>query len=520
MAVATLIARLGLCALFLVAGVAKLWDRAGTRRSIVAFGMAERLAAPLSILVPVAELIVAGLLLPVAFAWVGAVGALALLVVFSTAIAVNLAMGREPDCHCFGQIHATPAGWPALIRNAIFTALAGFVAYYSWDNSGISIGASLAELAAMNAVIGFATGLLIMVVTVEAILIYQLLRQQGRLLLRLDSIEGRSLVVPGEVRDQATAEAPAGLAIGAPAPRFQLPDTQGGMASLDALLASGKALLLFFTNPRCGSCSALMPEMERKQQEHADWLRVVVVTESREEAASNHLPLLLDGRAVAHAYQAYGTPAAVLIRPDGYVGSTLALGADGIRALIEDASRARSLGSSVPRAPEPSVREAGDGRADRSTRIEPVILRVGDPVPSLKLKDIDGKHVELADLHGRRALLIFWNPACHFCQKMLPDVQALETTHTANRPKLVLVSSGSVEANRAMGLGSTIVIDDGFQVGSAFGARGTPMGVLLNEDGTIASDVVAGGMAVLALAADERAVPTEPERDMEATVHG
>jgi hypothetical protein len=36
---------------------------------------------------------------------------LALLVLFIVAIAVTLARGRKPDCHCFGQLHSKPIGW-------------------------------------------------------------------------------------------------------------------------------------------------------------------------------------------------------------------------------------------------------------------------------------------------------------------------------------------------------------------------------------------------------------------------
>ena len=51
-----------------------------------------------------------------------------------------------------------------------------------------------------------------------------------------------------------------------------------------------------------------------------------------------------------------------------------------------------------------------------------------------------------------------------------------------------------------MQLRSTVVLDDAFQAGTAFGASGTPMGVLIDADGRIASDVAAGAKAVLDLA--------------------
>jgi hypothetical protein len=47
--------------------------------------------------------------------------------------------------------------------------------------------------------------------------------------------------------------------------------------------------------------------------------------------------LLQRDREVAQAYQIQGTPSAVLVRPDGTIGSPLAQDADAIRALVAGA---------------------------------------------------------------------------------------------------------------------------------------------------------------------------------------
>src|SRR3712207_3473994 len=127
MATALLIARLLLALVFLVAGVAKLADRAGSRQAITDFGLPAQLAAPLGILLPLAELAAAAALIPASTAWWGAIGALALLLLFVAGIGVNLARGRKPDCHCFGQLHSAPAGWSTLARNGALAAVAGFI---------------------------------------------------------------------------------------------------------------------------------------------------------------------------------------------------------------------------------------------------------------------------------------------------------------------------------------------------------------------------------------------------------
>ena len=66
--------------------------------------------------------------------------------------------------------------------------------------------------------------------------------------------------------------------------------------------------------------------------------------------------------------------------------------------------------------------------------------------------------------------------------------------------ELLVISTGTAEDDRAMNLRSPIVLDQNFQVGAAFGVNGTPMGVLLDAEGRVASDMVAGAQAVLALA--------------------
>src|SRR3712207_8470130 len=104
---AVLFARLLLAAVFLAAGVAKLADREGSRRAVTDFGVPAALAAPLGILLPLAELAVAAALIPTATAFWGAAGALALLLVFVVGIGANLARGRRPDCHCRSEEHTS-----------------------------------------------------------------------------------------------------------------------------------------------------------------------------------------------------------------------------------------------------------------------------------------------------------------------------------------------------------------------------------------------------------------------------
>lgn len=210
---------------------------------------------------------------------------------------------------------------------------------------------------------------------------------------------------------------------------------------------------------------------------------------SRSPGTACPTSLLQQDREVAQAYQADGTPTAVIVRADGAIGSPLALGAEAIAALV-----ARTVGT-----PAPTAHANGYG----AVPAQPVAPPIGAPVPTLTLPD-------LADFRGRPTLLLLWNPGCGFCQRMLADLRAWEARPPQGAPQLLVVSSGTVEANRAQGLHAPVVLDQGSSVGRTFGATGTPMAVLIDAQGRVASEVAAGAPAVLALANDPHQMKLRP----------
>src|ERR1700674_1163700 len=127
MSIIVLAARLLLAAVFTVAGIAKLLDLAGSRKSLADFGVPAWLSKPLGVFLPLAELVCAAALIPSASAVWGARGVAALLAIFIAGISINLARGRTPDCHCFGQLSSSPVSWKTLARNVVLLALAGVV---------------------------------------------------------------------------------------------------------------------------------------------------------------------------------------------------------------------------------------------------------------------------------------------------------------------------------------------------------------------------------------------------------
>ena len=528
MDVVLLAARLILAAVFAVAGLAKLFDRAGSRKAIVDFGLPQSLAVPLGTLLPLAELAVAVALLPVATAWWGALGAGALLLLFIAGIAFNLARGRQPDCHCFGQIHSAPAGWSTLVRNGLLAAVAGFIVWQGQVDPGPSAVSWLGAMPTAG-LVGLVGGVIVLAVLAAFVwLLLNLIRQNGRLLARLEALEAR--VVEGSVAaPPAPAEVPAaparGLPVGSPAPAFTLPGLYGEMLTLDFLRAAGQPLMLTFSDPGCGPCNTLAPEVARWQREHSANLTIALISRgtlesNRAKSAEQGLSrvLLQSDREVAEAYQVAGTPSAVLVRPDGTIGSPLAEGADAIRALVNQ-TVGTPAPASAPAAPTPAPAAApaqalapapaaipaaaSDGsNADGAAAALPAPAgpQIGHAAPLIKLPDLTGKTVELAGFRGYKTLVLFWDPACGFCTQMLDDLRAWEKNHPPGAPKLLVVSTGTVEANRSMGLGAPVVLDQGFGMGGAYGAEGTPSAVLVDEQGKIASQLAVGADEVLALA--------------------
>jgi methylamine dehydrogenase accessory protein MauD len=502
MEIVTLAARLLLSGVFGVAGVTKFADPAGSRQALIDFGIPRALASLLRPLLPLAELTVAVALLPVTFAWYGALSALSLLLLFIVGICINLARGRTPDCHCFGQLSSAPVGWTTVARNAFLAGIAGAVVWWDWSHTSLSAVSWFTLLTVVQRALLMAGLIGLILLALEGWVLLQMLRQQGRLLLRLEALESR-LTVAGLVPASTDKDPdPAGLPVGTPAPTFRLNGLRGEVLTLEALLAAGKPVLLLFTNPSCGPCQALMPEISRIQREHVSILTVALISEGKladnRDKSTEHgttQVLLQHKREVAEAYHAYGTPAAVLIDSNGTIAGALAMGTDEIRSLLS-----RVFGRETPVVGAfPSAAPNGrNGGAKANAEIAP--LQKGQLAPALVLRDLNGKRLSLTAFRGSETLLLFWNPACGFCQQMLDDLKQLEAKPPAGAPRLLIVSSGTPKENRAMNLRSTVVLDSNSEVGTVFNANGTPMAVLLDAQGIVASDVAAGAEAVLALA--------------------
>jgi len=507
---ALLITRLALAAVFSLAGVAKLSDLKGSRQAIIDFGLPAVLASPLALLLPLAELGVGAALIPASSAWWGALGALGLLLLFVVGISINLGRGRKPECHCFGQLHSAPAGWKTLARNGAFAAVAGFVLLKGYDGAGPS---ALAWLGAFSAaqLLALLGGVVVLALLAgQWWFLVHLLRQNGRLLVRLEAVEAS--IAPGGSVAQSQNGTPVrqaeGLPVGSEAPEFSLSGLHGETLTLEALRSSGKPLMMLFTDPNCGPCNAMLPEVGRWQEEHAQKLTLALVsrgeveenkTKAQEHGLSN--VLVQKDWEVSESYEVRGTPSAVLVSADGKVASPVAGGDEGIRGLISYAVGEHAQLPMQPQQPQTEGQPCPNcGKVHAAAPTVPAAEKVGEEAPEVKLPDLEGNTVQLADFRGQQTLLVFWNPGCGFCQQMLPDLKEWESGAPRDAPTLVVVSADSEEANKEMGLASPVLLDQQFAVGRAFGASGTPSAVLVDAQGKVASEVAVGAPGVLELA--------------------
>jgi hypothetical protein len=430
-----LAARLLLTAVLAAAALGKLADRHGTRRAARGLGAPEPLAVPLAIAVPLAELALAGLLLPGATAGPAAAAAAALLLVFSSAIGRAIRRGRSVDCRCFGAIGAAPIGPRMLARNGALAAIALFVVVAALDDPGPSafpwVAAALAAVAAI-------------------------------------------VLAPRRGRRPQPSSAPAG-----PAPAFSLRALDGEDVALDDLLERGRPVALVFADTSATSWRGLAVDVEEWQRYGSHLVTVAVVTAGVGEAATTRLDhVLLDpDRRVQREYGAEGEASAVVVSSYGAVVGSPAVG----RAAIGDLVR-RVLAEDEE---QPELWEDG--------------LPQGEPAPDVALRGLDGRSVRLGEAMPGETVVLFWAPGCRPCRGLYEEVRAWERSRPTGAPRLVVISAGDPEQAAVDRFASDVLVDDELEARAAFAVPGAPTAVLVAADGRIASPIAVGARAVLAL---------------------
>src|SRR5215813_1383811 len=193
----------------------------------------------------------------------------------------------------------------------------------------------------------FGTVLPWLLLTVGAWLGYQLIRQNGRILLRLEAIDKR--LAP---RSDDKLKKERGLRIGTVAPDFELPDLAGERHKLSDF--HGKDLLVIFFNPKCGFCTKMADDLAALplDGENGRAVPIVVTTGDREDnlqLVGRHgircTVLLQKEMEVASQFHAQGTPMGYRIDKEGQIASELTIGSE---ALLKLAAGVVGRGSPDP----------------------------------------------------------------------------------------------------------------------------------------------------------------------------
>jgi hypothetical protein len=270
-------------------------------------------------------------LLPAAPAAWAAVAAALLLAAFTVAVARTLLQGREVDCNCFGSLGPSRISRWTLVRNGFLLVLAGGVAIAAQSDPGTSAVAWIgsldtAELALLGA------GVAIFLAALSIAFFWQLMRQNGRLLNEIEALKAGG-----------GGAAPGGPQPGDMAPDFVLPALGGGDLDLEDLLAAGRGLVVVVTDPGCGACDPLLPEIGRLQRDPATPVPLVMISRGDLEAnlakAREHelQPVLIEDEfEVSRALGINGAPGAVRLDAEGRYVAKPSMGTERVGILLRE----------------------------------------------------------------------------------------------------------------------------------------------------------------------------------------
>lgn len=335
-------------------------------------------------------------------------------------------------------------------------------------------------------------------------LAYLLVRQRGRILMRLDALEQRV----AELTTPATAQTALdrGLSAGADAPDFELSSLDGSSVSLKQFRAR-KALLVFF-NPDCGFCKDMVGDLisSTSAASDDDPVTFVVSIGSPErnrdlfgDSALASRVLIQSGMEVAERYKVHGTPMGYLIDEDGKIASPLAVGAEELLRLGSDHVAPAKADAATGNGGKPFKVHRGN-RPLSESRLERNGLRAGTVAPQIQVPRVGGGELRLEDYLGRRVLLVFSDPECGPCQQLTPELDRLHEEDSSLC--VVVISRGNVDRNQEKF--GTVTFPVGLQrrweVSKDYGMFATPIGYLIDEQGVITADVAIGPEAILALA--------------------
>ncbi len=344
-----------------------------------------------------------------------------------------------------------------------------------------------------EALLWVVTGLLLLTSLGVWFVLYLIIRQQGRLLLRVDRLEQDATFGVGW---EEGARTPAGLREGEPLPPFRLPDLAGNKVASEDF--AGRRVLLVNWSPDCGFCDLIAPDLARVvpdlRKRNIDLVLASYGSARRIRRFNGEHGLegtvLLQQHSDLEAFQNLGTPVAYLLDENGHVAKPLAIGTDEVLELALHASGGR--------------RRLGAERTLEESKIEREGLKRGTPAPTFTLPAVDGRTVSLSDFRGRNVLLVFSDPHCGPCQDLAPELARLDRRRVGDDLQILMVGRGDLGENRRKalehGMEFPVIVQSRWKLSKEYGIFATPVAFVIDEQGVIAEDVAVGPEQILALA--------------------
>jgi peroxiredoxin len=355
---------------------------------------------------------------------------------------------------------------------------------------------------------------------------YQLIAQNGRLLLRVEALERQLGDVVGltftstpaatigeseqdvlyEIPEQSEPAAPPGIAMGTVLHDFELPDLAGVQHLRSDWL--GQRLLMVFISPYCRHSRALVSDLASLQATPAQtWPTPLVVStgsvdENRRLVERTGLTCALvvqEEMEVGALFEVAATPMAYLVDEEGRTASPLAAGRAAVLGLA-----ACSTSSDYPpfiEAPSATLLQAETTPAPVNGARYQGGLEVGSIAPSFNVPGLHGGTVALDQYRGKPLLLVFTDPIAPTCADV---VTHLEQAHrSGDAVDIVLIAHGEIESNRSWASEHDLTMPIGVQhhwdVSREYGLLAAPIAYSVNEDGGIAAPVAMGTDAILDL---------------------
>ena len=329
--------------------------------------------------------------------------------------------------------------------------------------------------------------------------VYQLFKQNGRILVRLEALER------ARTRPSSAGGPPEPLTAGSVLHDFELPLLDGGSMTLSQW--RGRRLLLIFFDPDCGFCQDLAPRLAGS----AALSTLIISTGDREKNrrlfAANLVvsPVLLQESAeVAQLYRISSTPSGYLVDEHGATDGELLMGAKALLATMKDGAANHGMSRKI------AMRSTSESQLTRTG------LKAGTRAPDFTLPQLDGKELSLSTFHGQNILLVFSDPGCAPCMALAPELEGIHRSSSGFR--VLMISRGDVQANRdkvkELDLTFPVVLQRHWEISRAYGMFATPIGYLIGGDGLLASDVTVGESEILGLVSKF----TEKEKTYERTI--